>query len=159
MFPVKATTRYLIECFAPDGSLRWRDGFDNLVVTQGLNKLLDATFTANGFSAYFVGLKAAGAVVAADTLASHAGWAELSGYTGNRQAWTPNAAAAAGAISNSAAKAVYPVTADATIAGAFLASVATGTSGVLYGAGDFSSARPVLIGDTLNVQVDVSVTG
>jgi len=42
--------------------------------------------------------------------------------------------------------------------GAFLASAATGTSGKLYGAANFTSPRAVENGDTLNVQMDPSIT-
>jgi hypothetical protein len=48
----------------------------------------------------------------------------------------------------------------ATIAGAFLVDNSTkgGTTGTLYGAGDFNADRSVSNGDTLNVQVDLSIT-
>ena len=45
-----------------------------------------------------------------------------------------------------------------SIAGAFIASANTGTSGVLYSAGDFSASRAVANGDTLNVTVTVSAS-
>jgi hypothetical protein len=158
---LKLKTRYEVQCFDANGNLRWADGFCNLVVTTGLNKLLDATFkTGLTTPAWFVGLKLACAVAAGDTMASHAGWAESSAYSeANRQAFTPGSVAA-GSVDNSASKAVFSINASATITGCFLTDSNTkgGTTGTLYGAGDFSASRSVLSGDTLTVQVTISVS-
>lgn len=157
----KLKTTYHIECFDSAGNLKWADGFHNLVVTAGLNKVLDATFkTGLTTPAWFVGLKLVGTVAAGDTMASHAGWTESSAYSeANRQAFTPGAIAA-GSVDNSAAKAVFSINATATITGAFLSDSNTkgGTTGTLYGAGDFSASRAVLSGDTLNVQVTITAS-
>lgn len=148
-------TRYIAECIKPDGSLRWREEFHNQVVTEGLNLLLDNTFTAPAAGVtWYVGLKGTGSVADGDTLASHAGWAEINPYTGNRPAYVPDGAAAAGAITNNASKAAFTITADTTVYGAFMADVNSGTSGALYGAGDFNSPRAVLISDILRVRID-----
>ena len=71
--------------------LAWRDGFSNLTVTTGLNKLLDATLkTGLASPAWYVLLKGNGTVVAGDTMASHSGWSELTPYSdANRPAFTP----------------------------------------------------------------------
>ena len=45
-----------------------------------------------------------------------------------------------------------------TVAGAFVCSVNTGTSGTLYSAGDYSVSRSVVSGDTLNTTLTVSAT-
>lgn len=149
-------TKYEVECYGPDGKLKWRDGFENLVVTAGLDKILDACFkTGLAAPAWYVGLKSAGTPAAGDTMASHVTWTWLTNYTGNRQAFTPGSVAA-GSVDNSAAKAVFPITGAATIYGCGLADSATGDTGVLYGAGDFTAPRAVLIGDTLNVQVTLT---
>ena len=50
----------------------------------------------------------------------------------------------------------FTINATATIAGAFLNTAATGTGGTLYGVVDFSSARAVISGDTLQVTVTVT---
>ncbi len=151
--------RYTVECVAPDGTTRWRDQFDNLVVTEGLNTLLNRTFNSPaGDVLWYVGLKGTGTPQPGDTLASHATWAEITPYAGNRPAWTKNGAASGGAMSNSSSKAVFSINAPTTVYGAFLPSVASGTAGLLHGAGDFGTARAVLSGDTLNVQVDLSIT-
>ncbi len=155
---VQMRTRYRAECYDRHGHLKWREEGHNIVVTAGLNKLLDATFkTGLASPAWFVGLKDTGTVNAADTLASHGGWAELTStvYSGNRPAFTPGTISA-GAVDNAASKASFSITGADTIYGALLCDAASGTSGTLYGAGDFASPRAVEIGDTLNIEVDLS---
>lgn len=152
-------TKYRAECFDKDGNLKWREEGHNLVVTAGLNKLLDATFkTGLASPAWYVGLKDTGSVNAADTLASHSGWAELTSsvYSGNRPAFTAGSISA-GAVDNAASKASFTITGADTIYGAMLCDANSGASGVLYGAGDFGSPRAVEIGDTLNIEIDLSV--
>ena len=153
--------RYRVECYGPDGELKWRDGFDNLVPTVGRNKYLDATLvTGLASPVWYVGLKGAGTVVAADTMASHAGWTEITAYSNvNRPTWTPGSVSA-GAVSNTASKAVFNINGTATVTGAFVADNNTkgGTTGTLLGAGDFDVARNVVNGDTLNVEVEFVAT-
>lgn len=159
---MKMRNRYTIECIDKDGNLKWRETFFNLVTTLGLNALLDNSFNAAaGSVAWYVGLKGTGSMAAGDTMGSHAGWSEITPYSdANRPAWTKNAAASAGAMSNSSSKASFTINATATVYGAFLTSNNTkgGTTGTLFGGGDFSASRGVAAGDTLNVQVDLSVS-
>lgn len=155
----RVRTRYAAECYDKHGRLKWREEGHNLVVTAGLNKLLDATFkTGLASPAWYVGLKDTGSVNAADTLGSHGGWAELTSsvYSGNRPALTLGSISA-GAVDNSASKASFTITGADTIYGAMVCDQASGNSGVLYGAGDFGSPRAVEVGDTLNIQCDLSV--
>jgi len=251
----RAFTPYIAECYehvhgdgtkcpAPDAcgrlhiaQLKWRDVFHNIVVTEGLNALLNRTFNAVGADVnWYVGLIGAGTgtvsetasansvtgsgttfdaglavspiadiiivgagasgadlkttvasrssntaitttanagttvsgaafatePIAGDTLASHINsWSENASYSNStRPAWTKNGAAASGAMSNSSSKAAFTINASARIFGAFLASDSTksGTSGTLYGGGLFTVSRSVESGDTLNVQVDPSLT-
>jgi hypothetical protein len=100
-------------------------------------------------------LKGTGSAAAGDTLASHAGWSEVTPYSGNRPAITFGTSSAG---SNTATAVSYTINATATVAGAFVASVNTGTSGKLYSDGDFAASRSVLSGDTLNVTLTVSYT-
>lgn len=137
-----------------------RDVSDNLVVTAGLNALIGNTFNQVAASVnWYCGLVSNSSFTgyaASDTLASHAGWQEANPYSGNRPAWTKNGAPSNGSMSNSSNKASYSINASATIRGAFLASATSGTTGTLYGAGDFSESRTVSSGDTLALQIDVS---
>lgn len=152
-------TRYEVECIGPDGELKWRDSFDNLVVNAGLNDLLDKYFKGSAYTAaHYVGLKLAGSVVAGDTMASHAGWAESSAYSNATRPALTLGAVASQSVDNSASKASFNINATATIAGCFTATDSTkgGTTGILYGAGDFAAAKAVSNGDTLNVTVTLT---
>lgn len=161
LITVKAKSLYVFECRDAAGKLKWREEVPNLVTTAGLNKLLDATFkTGLTTPAWYVGLKGAGTIAAGDVASSHAGWSEVVPYSeGTRQVLTPGTIAS-GAVSNSAAKATFTINATATVAGAFLIdnSTKSGTTGTLYGATDFGTSRSVISGDSLAVQIDLSVT-
>lgn len=158
---LRLATRYRVECWASDGRLRWVEEVPNLVTTEGFNTILDRCFkTVPANVNWFVGLKGAGAPAAGDTMASHAGWAELTPYTeATRPAFTPGAISS-GSVDNSAAKASFSINATATIAGAFLVANSTkgGTTGPLYGVADFAAARDVVNGDTLNVQATLTAS-
>lgn len=147
---------YEVECVGADGEVKWTETFENLVTTVGKNDLLDKYFKGSAYTAaWFAGLAGAGTKAVGDTLASHAGWAEISAYTGNRPAITFGTTSAG---SNTATAVSFAITGTATVAGAFIAAAATGTSAVLYSAGDFAVSRSVLSGDTLNVTLTVSAT-
>ena len=157
---------YTVECVGPDGQVKWTDQFHNLVVNQGLANMNGAYFAATAqTTTWYLGLVtgpgSGTTFAAADTLASHAGWTESTAYTGNRKAVTFGAATTANpsVITNSAAPSSFTMNATATIAGAFLASVATGTSGILFSGGDFTGGdKSVASGDTLNVTYQFSLT-
>ena len=75
---VKVGQRYRVECHDRHGNLKWVEEFDNLVVTAGRNKYLDATLkTGLAAPAWYVGLKDTGTPDPADTMASHASWATI----------------------------------------------------------------------------------
>jgi hypothetical protein len=160
---------FTVTCVGADGQEKWSDTFHNLVVNQGLQDMNSKYFAATGYtSAWFLGLvegPGSGTTFAAgDTLASHAGWTELvpgTDYTGNRKAVTFGTATTAdpSVIDNSAAPSSFAMLVNGTVvAGAFLASVATGTSGILFSAGDFTGGdKTVDSGDTLNVTYSFSL--
>lgn len=158
---VKISQKYRVECRKADGELRWVEEFENLVVTAGRNKYLDATLkTGLASPAWYVGLKGTGTVDPADIMSSHGGWADIVPYSNAaRPAWTPGTIAS-GSVDNSASKAVFNVNAATTVYGAFICdnSSKSGTTGILLGAGDFGTPRAVEIGDTLNVTVTCSLT-
>jgi hypothetical protein len=137
----------------------------------GLSNMNSAYFAAGAQSTtWYLGLvtgPASGTTYSAgDTLASHGatgsgGWTENTDYSGNRKSVTFGAATTANpsVITNSAAPSSFLMTGTATIAGAFLCNVATGTSGVLFSAGDFTAGdKSVAAGDTLNVTYTFSLT-
>ena len=157
---------FTVECRDPSGVLKWTDSFHNLVVNEGLQDMNSKYFSGSGYTAaWYLGLVAgpgSGTTFAAgDTLASHAGWTENTDYTGNRKAATFGTATTAdpSVIDNSASQAVFTMNANGlTIAGAFLCSVTSGTSGVLFSAGDFTGGdKSVDSGDTLSVTYQFSL--
>lgn len=160
---VSANTHYLVECFDENGELKWQDEFDNLVVTAGLNDLLDKYFKGSTYTAaWYVGLASSSPTFAAgDTMASHGGWTEVATYSeANRQTLTLGTVSG-GSVNNSASKAVFSINDSATVGGAFVVTNNTksGSTGTLYGGGAFSEGnRSVVSGDTLNVTITLSVT-
>lgn len=142
---------YKFECFDKNGDLKWTEEGHNLVVDTGLNSLLDVYFhAATQITTWYIGLKGAGSIAVGDTLASHSGWSEITDYTDNRKEYVETAASSK-SITNSASPASFSINGTATVAGAFLCSVASTTSGTLFSAIDFSASRSVASGDTLNV--------
>jgi hypothetical protein len=157
---------YMVECVGPDGQIKWADTFHNLVMNGGVQDMNTQYFKGSSYSpTFYLGLvtgPGSGTTYAAgDTLASHAGWTENTSYTGSRVAVIFGTATTANpsVISNSASPSVFTMNATATIAGAFLCTVASGTSGVLFSAGDFTGGdKSVSSGDTLNVTYTFSLT-
>lgn len=152
-----------LERLVAGGNVLWIEEFENLVVNQGLNDLLNITIGGNTSpgqdTTWFVGLgintpSNTGLTPAAgDTLASHATWNEVTAYSGSlRLAWVPPGATTTMSISNAASPAAFTMTGSATIGGSFLSGVNTGTSGRLYAAGAFTGGDKVLgNGDSLSV--------
>jgi len=157
---------YTVTCVGADGKEKWSDTFHNLVVNQGLQDMNTKYFSGSSYTAaWYLGLVtgpgSGTTFAAADTLASHAGWTENTNYTGNRKAVTFGTATTAdpSVIGNSGSPSAFTMNANAqTIAGAFLCNVDTGTSGVLFSAGDFTGGDKVVdSGDTLNVTYSFSL--
>lgn len=157
---------FTVTCTAPDGTVKWVDTFHNLVVNQGLQDMNSKYFTGSGYSAaWYLGLVtgpgAGNTYAAGNTLASHVGWNENANYTGSRKAVTFGTATTAdpSVITNSAAPSAFVMNANAqTIAGAFLCSVASGTSGVLFSVGNFTGGDKIVdSGDQLNVTYTFSL--
>lgn len=160
---------FTVTCVGADGVEKWSDTFHNLVVNQGLQDMNSKYFQGSGYTAaWYLGLvqgPGSGTVYAAgNTLASHSGWTELTpgtAYTGNRKAVTFGTATTAdpSVIDNSGSPSSFAMLVNSTVvAGAFLCSVASGTSGVLFSAGDFTGGdKTVDAGDTLNVTYSFSL--
>ena len=160
---------YTVECRDAQGNLKWSEEMHNLVVNVGLKDMNDkyftgATYTAAWYLGLVTGPGAGNTYAAGDTMASHAGWTEDTGYSqSTRPAATFAAATTAdpSVITNSSSVAVFSINATTTIAGAFLTSNNTkgGTTGVLFSVANFGSPgdRAVVSGDTLNVTYTFSL--
>jgi hypothetical protein len=145
-----------IVCRGPDGAEKWTEHVHNVLTTAGITDIVDKYFKGSAYTAsWFILLKGAGSVSAADTLASHAGWSEVTPYSGNRPTITWGTTSSG---SNTATAVVITMNATATIAGSGLSSVNTGTSGTLYNIADFAASRSVASGDTLTITPTVSVS-
>lgn len=155
----KAGGVFTVECVGADGQVKWSEQFPNLVVNTGLQDMNTQYFTGSSYTAvHYMGLvegPGAGNVYAAgDTLASHAGWTENTDYSGDRKTVSFGTATTAdpSVISNSLSPASFSMNATVVIAGAFLCTTASGTSGTLFSVGNFSLGdKSVDSGDTLNV--------
>ena len=160
---------YTVTCVGADGAEKWSDTFHNLVVNEGLQDMNSKYFSSVGYTAgWFLGLVAGpgsgNTYAGTDTLATNPGWNELvpgTDYTGNRKAVTFGTATTAdpSVISNSASPSSFSMLVNGTVvAGALLASVATGTSGILFSVGSFTGGdKTVDNGDTLNVTYTFSL--
>jgi len=150
---------FTVQCHDKDGNLKWETKQPNLVVNEGLEDMNDKYFSGSGYTAaWYLGLISGTTptIAATDTLASHA-WTEVpvtSGYTGNRKAITFGSATSAdpSVITNPSA-AQFAMLGTYVVSGAFLCTVASGTSGILFSASTFEAPgdRSVVSGDTLNV--------
>lgn len=132
---------------------------ENLMPTAMVNHLLDVTYGgATQTNPWYIGLinnTPAPTVAITDVLTSHAGWVEFTGYSGNRKEWIENAASARVKLSTSSAS--FTLTSGGTIWGIFLASVASGTSGILGSEGAFEAPLPVISGGTINAVFGIEV--
>jgi len=153
---------FYIECFAPDGQLKWKEKASNLVVNEGLDYILGILLKGSVASdPWYVGLTSSTPTVAADDslTGTHAGWTEVTAYTeGARQEFVDGALSSQ-SVDNSGSKASFSINADSTtIGGAFLADAsATGANGTLLCVAAFDGGdKSADSGDTLEVQYTFS---
>jgi len=156
---------YTAVCYSVDGFVKWSDDIENLVTTVGKNFTLDTTLGNVAGGAVVMGLKGTGTAVVADTQASHASWLEVGGtnapaYTGNRPTPTFSAAASGSKATSSAVS--FSITSTGTVAGCFIniggSATKDSTTGTLFSAGDFSSSKSVVNGDTIAVTYTATLT-
>ena len=88
-----------------------------------------------------------------DTLASHAGWAELTAYSGTRKAWDD--ANASNKVKGTTTVSLFTMNATAEVHGIFVCSVTSGTSGILWATGSFDSSLSVINTDELKITYGV----
>lgn len=136
--------------------LLWEENnLHNLVVNVGLDYLLDVALSgATQITTWYIGLTdGTPTLAAADTMASHAGWVEVTAYTeAVRQTWVDGGVSGQ-SVSNSASVASFSINATTTVGGVFMASdnVKAGTTGTLYSEVAFSADRSLQNGDTLEI--------
>jgi len=174
---MKAKGQYFAQCFDKDGNLKWEDTIDNVVTTVGKNHLLDnylaaAAFTQTGpFMGLISSVSYTGVPVAADTMASHSTWYEVSATT-----YFPTVAArlttnGGWAAAGSGSKALTGtvdftiITNAGTVKGCFLVlgsgavNTLGSTAGTLYSAGVFTGGDKVLgVSDVLKVSYTATLT-
>jgi hypothetical protein len=164
----QATGLFEIKCHDKDGNLKWTAESKNLVVNVGLQYMAGSALTSvSQITTWYLGLYGAGASntpAASDTMASHAGWTEVTAYSNaNRVTATLVTATTANpsVVTNTASPAVFNINGTATVGGAFLTSENTkgGTTGTLFSAADFGSPgdRAVVNSDTLSVTYTFSL--
>lgn len=135
------------------------DEFDvkNGIVNEGMNKLLDVMFGGDTpIDPWYIGLisSTTPTLNAADTLASHT-WTEITDYDeGARVEWDDDAAAARAKTNTTPAD--FTINATVTVRGIFIASVASGTSGILWSTALFGSNVALLDNDVLRCTYSLS---
>lgn len=169
---------YHVECRDKEGNLKWEESFPNLVNAIGKELLLDTllrtagTYTTVG--PYLGLINSSPTFLAADTMTSHSGWTEFTNYTVGGSAVRGTAVFAASSstglspsnVTTSTATAItYTITgAGGTVAGCFLvtgsgaSSTQSNTSGTLYSAGAFATAKITTVGDTVSVTYSTTAT-
>ena len=164
----QATGVYRVECRDKDGNLKWTAESKNLVVNVGLQYMAGSALTSvSQITTWYLGLYGAGASntpAAGDTMASHAGWTEVTAYSNANRVTATFVAPSAlnpSVVTNTASPAVFNINGTATVGGAFLTSDNTksGTTGTLFSAADFGSPgdRSVVNSDTLSVTYTFSL--
>lgn len=159
---VALKTHWVVECHDPDGKLLWRDEFDNLVVNVGLDDVLDKYLKGSAYTAaFYVGLTDGTPTVAAgDTMASHAGWVEVTAYDEAVRQTLTLGSVSGQSVDNVGNEATFTISANGTvIGGAFVTTNSTkgGSTGTLYGGGAFTAGDKTLDDDD-TLQVTVTLT-
>jgi hypothetical protein len=140
------------------GKKKWTDKGKNLIVNTGLDFLLENDVVA---STLYIGLTDATPTIAAgDTMASHAGWTEVTAYDeASRPAWGQGAAS--GGVTTNASAVTFTASGTTNVGGGFLGTDATkgGTAGTLFSVKAATEGNRALVdGDTLDVTISLTVT-
>jgi len=172
---------YHVVCRNKEGNLKWEEKFDNQVVQAGkilaMNTLL---YTASGYTLVgpYLGLVSGSSSTFSptDTMASHAGWTEFSAYTVSSAAnrgtatfstATGNASTVSGSniVYSNASSITYTITGSGGVIGGCFLVTGSGavntfgsTTGTLWSAGAFSTAKTTTVGDTVVVSYTTTAT-
>lgn len=158
----KLRGRYHVEHWR-NGSLLNTYDFDNDITNQGKNDIFDVYFSdgtqtaASAWCLSLISLSGYSALAAGDTMASHGGWTEFTGYSeSTRPAWGPGDPASQ-SITN-ATPVTFSINAGGTVKGIFVTTQNTkgGTTGKLWATALFTGDVPVTSGDQLKVTYTVS---
>lgn len=169
---------YHVVCRDADGNIKWEEEFPNLVNAVGKQLMLDTLLSGSSYTTVgpFLGLisGASPTFAAADTMTSHGGWTEFTNYTVSGSAVRGTASFSAATSSGTtptnvttktASAITYTITgAGGTVGGCFLvtgagaSSTQGNTSGTLYSAGAFATAKVTTAGDTVSVTYSTTAT-
>jgi hypothetical protein len=169
---------YHVECRDAEGNLKWEEKFPNLVVAVGKQLMFDTLLKGSSYTVVgpYLGLisGSGNTFAAADTMSSHSGWSEFTAYTVGGSAVRGTAvfgsASSSGLtpanVTTSTASAItYTITGGGgTVGGCFLvtgsgaSSTISNTSGTLYSAGAFATAKVTTAGDTVSVTYSTTAT-
>jgi len=171
---------YHVECRDANGNLKWTEEFPNQVVQVGKIFLFQQTLITSPIALVgpYLGLVSGtgNTFSPTDTMTSHAGWSEFIAYTvsgsavrGTAVFATPtgnsNTTPGSNVVTASATAITYTITgAGGTVGGCFLvtgsgaSSTLSNTSGTLYSAGAFGTAKTTTAGDTVSVTYSTTAT-
>lgn len=161
--PIVVGHNYYVECWKPDGTLRWKDTARNTVVLEGLDDFLEKYYRSSGYTAqHYCFLTNATPVFApSDTMATHPGWTELTQYSEANRPLLQMGAAASQVMNNASNRATYSLNAASlTIGGGGVTDNATkgGTSGLLVGGAALDGGnKPAGNGDTFLFTVEATI--
>jgi hypothetical protein len=168
---------YHVVCRDADGNIKWEEGFPNLVNAVGKQLMLDTLLSGTSYTTVgpFLGLISGTGLTfaASDTLASKS-WTEFTNYTVGGSAVRGTASFSSATSTGSTPTNVTTKTASAitytitggggTVGGCFLvtgsgaSSTQGNTSGTLYSAGAFGTAKVTTAGDTVSVTYSTTAT-
>lgn len=162
--------RFTFSCFDSKGNLKWEEGLNNTVTTEGKNALLTQGLKGSSYTAaVYIGLISSvsyvSAPVAEDTMAAHSNWTEAG--TTNAPTFISRVAAVFGTASNgslsTSSSSNFTITGAGTVKGALICfngatSTILNTTGSLYAAGLFTSDKIVATNDTIQVSYTTTLT-
>jgi hypothetical protein len=168
---------YHVVCRDADGNIKWEDEFPNLVNAGGKQLMLDTLLSGTSYTTVgpYLGLISGTGLTfaASDTLASKS-WTEFTNYTVGGSAVrgtasfssaTSSGATPTNVTTKTASAITYTITGGGgTVGGCFLvtgsgaSSTQGNTSGTLYSAGAFGTAKVTTAGDTVSVTYSTTAT-
>jgi hypothetical protein len=158
---IQFENHWRVECRDQHGNLKWVEEFKNRVVNTGLNDILDKYWKGSTYTAaFYVGLTDGTPTdAAADTMASHAGWTEVTDYDEATREVLTLGAVASQSVNNSSSTASFTINATVTVGGIFVTTNSTkgGSTGTLIAVAAFPDGdRAAVDNDVLNATVTLT---